>query len=68
MTIGQSIRAARESKGWSISQLSRKADVANQTIWQWETGRAMPTVLLLICVADALDVTLDELVGRGSGS
>ena len=64
MTIGEHIREARKGKGYSISKLSLKSGVAVQTIWKWETDETMPTVILLMCVADALEITLDELVGR----
>lgn len=64
MTIGEAIRKAREDKGYSRSQLSIKAGVPYITIRHWETDRSIPRVDLLICVADALGVTLDDLVGR----
>lgn len=64
LNIGEAIRKAREAKGYTIPDLVRKAGVAFQTLHNWEKGISYPNVVYLIPVADALGVTLDELVGR----
>ena len=64
MTIGESIKKAREDKGYSLNKLSMKSGIFFTTISSWEQGRAFPTIINLIPIADALGVTLDELVGR----
>lgn len=64
MTIGEAMRKARESKGYTRSQLSFKARISWQNIYQWEEGYSFPTIVNLIPIADALNVSLDELVGR----
>lgn len=64
MTIGESIRRARKAKGWTIQKLSEKSGIHATTIWYWEKNKSQPTVFLLICIADVLEITLDELVGR----
>lgn len=64
MTIGQSIKKARKSRKLKQVELAEKARVSPQTISYWECDRIRPTIDLLICVADVLDITLDELVGR----
>lgn len=64
MTIGESIRKARLDKGYSQTKLSIKSGISVSVISYWETGRVFPTLINLIPVADALGVTLDELVGR----
>lgn len=64
MTIGQSIRKAREAKGYSQAKLAMKSGVNVQTISQWELDKAFGTVIYLIPVADALGISIDELVGR----
>lgn len=63
-TIGRSIRRIREEREYSREQLARKAGIHAQLIVRWEYGISSPTLLPLIAVADALDVSLDELVGR----
>lgn len=64
MTIGEAIKKAREDKGWSQNRLSIKSGVAILNITNWERGLAFPNIINLIPVADALGITLDELVGR----
>ena len=64
MTIGEAIRKAREDRGYTRQQLSDMSGISYFTILCWEIGRSFPNVLLLICVADALNISLDELVGR----
>jgi transcriptional regulator with XRE-family HTH domain len=64
MTIGQAMKAARKSKGVSQAKLGEKSGINPIIISWWETDKHTPTITLLICIADALGVTLDELVGR----
>ena len=64
LTIGETIKKARLQKGYTRSMLSQKSQISEQNIFQWETGKAFPNIINLIPVADALNVSLDELVGR----
>ena len=64
MTIGQAMKKARLDKGYSQTRLSMKSGMSVQNISQWETGKVFPTIINLIPIAEALNVTLDELVGR----
>ena len=64
MTIGQAIRKARKAKGYTLMKLAAKSGVSYSTIGYWERGIVCPNVVPLIAVADILNITLDELVGR----
>lgn len=64
LTIGESIRKARLDREYTCAQLAQESGVPAQNIYLWEWGKAYPSVLNLISVADALGITLDELVGR----
>lgn len=64
MTIGENIRKLRKEKGWTQAELAFEADTNSLSISYYENGRALPSILNLISIADALGVTLDELVGR----
>lgn len=66
MTIGQHINLVRNKKNLSLDQLSEISGVSKNTIVSWIYQGHHPDIFLLICVADALNVTLDELVGRNS--
>jgi transcriptional regulator with XRE-family HTH domain len=64
MEIGKAIKAARKAKGYTLQRLAEKSGVTITTLANWERGAALPNVLLLTAVADVLNMTLDELVGR----
>ncbi|MBE6618395.1 MAG: helix-turn-helix transcriptional regulator [Ruminococcaceae bacterium] len=64
MTIGESIRKVREERGYSRQRLARKLGLHLMTIVQWERDVSYPRMKPLIALADALNVSLDELVGR----
>ncbi len=64
MTIGQAMRKCREKKGYSRQRLANKSNVPYSNIVAWERDVCVPNVLSLIELADALDVSIDELVGQ----
>ena len=55
------IRRLRESRGWSVFQLSQKSGVQGQTIRNWEAG-CQPSIGKLRLVARAFDVSIEELL------
>jgi len=64
--LGQTIRHAREAKGWSQSDLARKLqiygwDVERTLITKIELRRRCITDYELIAIADVLGISLDEL-------
>lgn len=62
--VGFYIRKAREDRGLTRKQLAELACVTEGTIVDWELRGRNPCVYNLIPVADALKISLDELVGR----
>lgn len=64
MTVGESIKKARRDRGFTQIQLSVLSGVSTQAITAWETGRMSPSIISLIPVANVLNISLDELVGR----
>jgi transcriptional regulator with XRE-family HTH domain len=64
LTIGEAMKKARLDKGFSIMQLSIKAGIGKHNIYHWENGVTFPSIINLIPIADALNISLDELVGR----
>ena len=64
MTIGQRINLARNNKNITIEELALKSRVSKNTINSWIYRGAHPDIELLVCVADVLEISLDELVGR----
>lgn len=64
LTIGEAIKKARVERGYTILDLSRKTGITFQALYRWEKGENYPNVYNLIPIADALNISLDELVGR----
>ena len=64
MTIGQSIKYARKERAISQTELSKMMGVTQATMSNWEHDKVVPNTFNLISMADSLDISLDELVGR----
>ena len=63
--IGHRLRLSRSAAGLSLRQLEARIDhrVSAQAISKYERNESMPGSGVLIAIADALDVTVDYLVG-----
>ena len=55
------IRQLREEQGWSQFDLALKVGVRPETVYQWETGRAMPKVLQLRKLAEIFGLSSDAI-------
>jgi len=63
--LSENIRRFRKKKGISQDKLSKLADVTHTTLVKLESGaNSNPTVKTLKKIADALEISLDKLVGR----
>lgn len=60
------IEAARIAKGYTRPDLAKIVGVTPGSVFGWERGRTNPELATAIRVADALEVTLDYLLGRSS--
>jgi len=60
-TIGGRIRELRLARGLTQEQLAEKTNKYTTQINSWETGRGAPNRTSLRILADALNVTADEL-------
>lgn len=61
-TIGTTIRALREAKQLTQAELAQLLHVSAKTISKWETGRGCPDISLWEPAAQALGVSLAELM------
>ena len=59
---GELITRRRKEKNWSQGDLAARLHVTDKAISKWETGRGMPSVELLEPLAEALDLTVSELL------
>lgn len=64
--VGESIREARKRAGMNQEQLAELARLNRVTIAKYESGKVEPGAQALSRIADALEVTVDELLGRSS--
>ena len=62
-TIGQNIRYYRKLRGYSQEKLAEMADLNDKLIGFYETGKRIPPVINLVAIAEALEVTMDQLCG-----
>ena len=58
------LRKTRAARGLTQARLAEMLEVSPRVYNRWETGAALPRLDTLVRIADILDVTLDELVGR----
>lgn len=58
--IKNKIKKIGEEKNLSMKDIAEKAQIDFSTIYGWSTY--MPTLYNLICVANALDCTIDDLI------
>ncbi len=61
--LSENIRQLRESRGFTQDQMARLSGVPRPTWATLESGGANPTLAVLIKVAAALQVSIEELIG-----
>jgi transcriptional regulator with XRE-family HTH domain len=63
--FGRRLKERREARGWTQEQLAERSKVPAAMISHFETGvRGTPSADNLVKLANALDVTIDYLLGR----
>jgi transcriptional regulator with XRE-family HTH domain len=56
MDIGNLIRIGRAKKGWSQDDLADKLGVHKQSVFRWESGKAVPDGNTLIQITNLLNL------------
>lgn len=64
--LPQALRDLRERRGLTQAALGAKADMAAASVSHFETGQRQPSLDSLVKLADALEVSIDTLLGRAS--
>lgn len=64
MTLGQHITTLRKTKGFSQGELGKKVGTSGDIIGRYERDEVKPSIEVIIKVADALEVSIDYLVGK----
>ncbi|MEU4932813.1 helix-turn-helix transcriptional regulator [Streptomyces yokosukanensis] len=66
--VGPRLRAVRERHGATLTEVSRATGVSLSTLSRIETRRRKPTLEVLVQLARAYGISLDELVGTVSAA
>ena len=66
MMLGENLRRLRSDRRLTQEKLSSELGVSPQAVSRWETGAALPDICMLPVIADFFDVSIDELLGRGT--
>jgi transcriptional regulator with XRE-family HTH domain len=63
--FGKRLKQLRKKSGWSQQKLAEKASLSYNVITKIEQGAAKnPNIQTMIKLADAFQISLDDLVGR----
>lgn len=65
VALGEKLRLLREQKQWTLSEFAEKADVSISYLSEIERGNVYPAIDTLKRIARTLDVSLQDLIGRG---
>ena len=65
-TVQTNLRKFRDLRGLTQAQMGARSALGAASISHFETGQRTPTLETLIKLADALNVTVDALLGRAS--
>ena len=65
--IAGNLRKAREMRSLTQAGLGEKAGMAAASISHFETSQRIPSLESLVRLADALEMSVDALLGRSSG-
>ncbi len=61
----KNLKEFRKQKGWTQERLARESNISYHTLIKLEqNGIKNPKIETVVKLADALEVSLDELVGR----
>ncbi|MFD9095863.1 helix-turn-helix domain-containing protein [Streptomyces collinus] len=61
--MGPRLRTARERRGATLTDVGRATGISASTLSRIETGRRKPTLEVVLQLAKAYDISLDELAG-----
>ena len=63
--IGQNLTELRKQKGYTQISLAEKLNYSDKAISKWEKGTSLPSIDVLLDLANLYGVTLDYLVKEG---
>ena len=63
-TFGQKFARLRKEKGMTQEEIAEKVNISSQAVSKWENDISLPDISVLPSLADLLDTTIDNLLGR----
>lgn len=66
MDFGENIKSVRVGRDLTQQQMADKLNISRQAISNWENNRNLPDIEMLIEIAKAFNLTLDELILGGN--
>ena len=66
--LNESIKKLRTCRSLSQVELAKNLHVSKQCISNWENDNILPSVDMLVKIADYFDVTTDYLLGRSDNN
>ena len=66
--LGKKIADARHNASLTQNDLATSVGVTAQAVSKWEQGRSCPDIAILDEIADALGISLFELLGMEKGA
>lgn len=64
MNFGKTILDLRKAKNMTQEDLAAQLGVTPTAVSKWENNNTLPDILMLCALADCLEVTADDLLGR----
>ena len=61
-TLGQRIKRARLSRGWTLDKLASEVGVSRVSVWGWEHDRSSPRLEMLAKISSAFGLTTQALL------
>ena len=62
--LDKRLRELRQGRGLNQEELGRRVGASKQSVSNWENGNIMPSVDILVRLADFFGVSTDYLLGR----
>jgi len=62
VSLGEKLKALRKERGWSQDQFAFEAKIDGRQVSRYENDRVMPSVDVIIKMAQAYDVSIDYLL------
>ena len=64
MLLSENIKALRVNRGLSQVEFAKKLHVTKQCVSNWENDNVLPSIEMLVKIANFFSVTTDYLLGR----